>query len=89
MVICSMPGCQTTAGCVCSRVSRPPPCPRCSFPYATGAAAQNDALVKALEDALCELSACAIQMNCRSGGSVVRAIEAARHALAVVGSPKP
>lgn len=23
MIICSMPGCQTTAGCVCSRVSRP------------------------------------------------------------------
>ena len=47
-------------------------------------------LVKALEDALRELSACSIQMNCRSGGSVVRAIEAARQVLAAVkGVSKP
>jgi hypothetical protein len=56
---------------------------------ALGAEHDRDVLLDALEDALCELSACATQLNCRSGGSVVRAIEAARQALAVVGSPKP
>jgi hypothetical protein len=49
---------------------------------------QKRLLVVALEEALCELSACSIQLNCRSGGSVVRAIESARQALELVGSPK-
>lgn len=51
-------------------------------------ATEHEALVKALGDALCELSACSVQMNCKSGGSVVRAIEAARQTLEFVACPK-
>lgn len=47
----------------------------------------HDALMQALMDALCELSACATQMGCREGGSVHRAQEAARRTLAAVSSP--
>lgn len=45
----------------------------------------HEILVRALTDALCELSACAEQMGCRQGGSVHRAQEAARLTLSDVG----
>lgn len=72
------------------------PCPRCHYGAGPQGAerywearwrdekANNDALVKALQDALCELSACAIQMGCTKGGSVHRAQIAARSVLASV-----
>jgi hypothetical protein len=48
---------------------------------------QRDALVKALESTLCELTACGKQLGAREGGSVWYAQEKARRILAAVGSP--
>jgi hypothetical protein len=50
-------------------------------PLCGQAADRIEELEAALRDALCELSACAIQMNVRTGGSVHRAQERARATL--------
>lgn len=58
---------------------------RANAAFIVKAVNNHERLMKALQDALCELSACAMQLNCRSGGSVVRAQEAARQVLDDVG----